>query len=61
MPSTSSIAMYGLVVVVADVEDRDDVRVRQHARALGLAQEARAVLAVGRELRLEQLDRDARG
>ena len=47
-----------LLAVDADVEDRDDVGVRQHARGARLAQEAQTVLVIVGELRFEQLDGD---
>ena len=46
----------GLTVLLAHVEHRDDVRVRQDSGAFRLAQEARAVFVVGEEVRLERLD-----
>jgi hypothetical protein len=49
-----------VVLVGADVVDRDDVGVREAGHRLGLAQEASAgdVLALAAEVRVEQLDGD---
>ena len=44
---------------MVNVEHVDDVRVRERARALGLAHEARDDLVVGREIGVERLHREA--
>jgi hypothetical protein len=47
-----------MAALVADVEHRHDVRVRQHAGALGLAQEPDVVFRIAAQLRLQHLDRE---
>ena len=58
-PSTYSKTMYGAAVLLAGVDDADDVGVAELGDGAGFAAEALELVGVGRDLAVHELDRDA--